>query len=75
MNNHCTFYIPLINQNATLLFLNKQDLGEQEINYFYPLNITTLTITLTDEYGNLINLLGLDWTFILEYQTKKYDCL
>src|SRR5579885_1226310 len=71
LNNECTFYIPLVNQNATLLYLNKNDLGNQKIKYFYPQNITTLTVTLTDENGNLINLLGLDWTFILEYER---DC-
>src|SRR5579875_2133766 len=75
LDKECTFYIPLVNQNSTLLYLNKNDLGKQVIKFFYPQNITTLTVTLTDESGNLINLLGLDWTFILEYEVQKYDCL
>src|SRR5579875_3863328 len=75
LDKECTFYIPLVNQNSTLLYLNKNDLGKQVIKFFYPQNMTTLTVTLTDESGNLINLLGLDWTFVLEYEIQKYDCL
>src|SRR5579875_1658840 len=75
LDKECTFYIPLVNQNSTLLYLNKNDLGKQVIKFFYPQNITTLTVTLTDESGNLINLLGLDWTFILDIEVQKYDCI
>jgi hypothetical protein len=65
-NNNFTFFIPMINQNSTILFLNHLDLDEQTITFDKPQNIYQLTVNMVDEFNNNINLLGLDWSLALE---------
>ena len=38
-------------------------------NYFGPVNIEKLRITLYDDYGRIINLNNMDWSFVLELET------
>ena len=40
--------------------------------YFGPVDIQNLTITLYDEYGRVINLNNMDWSFTLAFE-KLYD--
>ena len=40
--------------------------------YFGPVDIQNLTITLFDEYGRVINLNNMDWSFTLAFE-KLYD--
>lgn len=45
---------------------NQYKLVSNIIKFDQPTNIQNLSISLEDEYGNLINLNGIDWSFTLE---------
>jgi hypothetical protein len=61
-----TWYIPLVNQNSSVLFLDHNMLCEQEITLTHPQDIYQFTVQVVDEYGNLINNLNLDWNISME---------
>jgi hypothetical protein len=63
-----TFHVPLVNQNSTLLFLDHQQLGEQTLTSPFPVDLYRFSVIVTDQYGNNLNLLGLDFTMVLEIE-------
>lgn len=65
-----TWFIPLINQNSTVLFLDHQQLGEQERDFPHPQDLFQFTVQVVDEYGNIINNLNLDWTISMEITSE-----
>ncbi len=56
-----------------MLFLNHNDLSEQVVEFEYPQNIYQFSVNVVDENNNNINLLGLDWTMVLELDLKHKE--
>ena len=53
---------------GVVLFDDCTDKITKKRHYFGPVNIDKLHIKLMDEYGQPIDLLGMDYSFALEFQ-------
>ena len=64
--------IPLTSNNWQVCFVNGNDLIEKKREYFGPVNIYKLKIQLLDQYGDIIDLNNMDFSFSIETETG-YD--
>jgi hypothetical protein len=64
--------IPLTSNNWQVCFVNGNDLIEKKREYFGPVNIYKLKVQLLDQYGNIIDLNNMDFSFSIETETG-YD--
>jgi hypothetical protein len=64
--------IPLTSNNWQVCFVNGNDLIEKKREYFGPVNIYKLKIQLLDQYGNIVDLNNMDFSFSIETETG-YD--
>ena len=60
--------IPLTSKYFHITFSNGRDLIEKKREYFGPVNIKKIKIELRDQYGELINLNSMDFSFSLELE-------
>ena len=60
--------IPLTSKYFHITFSNGSDLIEKKREYFGPVNIKKIKIELRDQYGELINLNSMDFSFSLELE-------
>ena len=64
--------IPLTSNSWQVCFVNGNDLIEKKREYFGPVNICKLKIQLLDQYGDIIDLNNMDFSFSIETETG-YD--
>lgn len=73
-NNNIITKIPIpdnITEGSSFMiseFPGVNNINRRERNYFGPVNIEKLRITLYDEYGRIINLNNSDWSFSLTFE-------
>ncbi len=60
--------IPITSQNFFINFTNGSDFIERKREYFGPVRIQRLKIQLLNQYGDIINLNNMDYSFTLELE-------
>jgi len=60
--------VPLNANSFSVCFDNGSDFIEKKRNYFGPVNIQKLKIKLLNQYGEIINLNNMDFSFSLEFE-------
>ncbi len=60
--------IPITTQSYSLNFTNSSDFIERKREYFGPVRIQRLKIQLLTQYGDIVNLNNMDYSFSLEFE-------
>jgi hypothetical protein len=60
--------IPITSQSFYVNFTNGNDFIERKREYFGPVRIQRLKVQLLNQYGNVINLNNMDYSFSLEFE-------
>ena len=68
IGNNILGMIPLTSNSYSVCFDNGSDFVEKKREYFGPVNIQRLKIQLLDQYGDLLLLNNMDFSFSLEFE-------
>ena len=68
IGNNILGMIPLTTKSYTTCFNTGNDLIEKKRNYFGPVNLQKIKIQLLDQYGDVLNLNNMDFSFSLELE-------
>ena len=60
--------IPITSQSFHINFTNGNDFIERKREYFGPVRIQRLKVQLLNQYGDIINLNNMDYSFSLELE-------
>ena len=68
IGNNILAMIPLTSRSFHICFDNGTDFIEKKRDYFGPVNLQRLKIELRNQYGELLDLNGMDFSFSLEVE-------